>query len=244
MAAASHVVIGSGINALVAAAMLALKGDRVTVLEREEVLGGCARTGEITLPGFRHDVMAATWVLFLTGPAHGALGKELARHGLDFCHSSHPTAVARPDGSSLVLTMERARNVAALNALAPGDGDRHAEDCGTGVERDAPFLFGLLGRAASGPGRPARMRGPGRPGAGRGGLAGWIGGSPALLAVLAWRAATGPNGAGALGPWGPSWPGPHARGAPTPGQDGQVIAFLLERPAGRAGRQGLGRAGR
>lgn len=141
-----HVIIGSGINALVAAAMLSLKGDRVLVLERNEQPGGCLRTEEITLPGFHHDVMAATFVLFMTGPAGAALGPHLARHGFDYCHSPHPTAVLRPDGSSLVLTMDRAKNVAAFNALSPGDGDRHAADVG-GIEADAPFLFALLGGA-------------------------------------------------------------------------------------------------
>jgi phytoene dehydrogenase-like protein len=43
-----HIIIGSGINALVAAAMLSLKGDRVLVLEREQPPGGCLRTEEIT----------------------------------------------------------------------------------------------------------------------------------------------------------------------------------------------------
>ena len=141
-----HVIIGSGINALVAAAMLSLKGDRVLVLERNEQPGGCLRTEEITLPGFHHDVMAATFVQFMTGPAGAALGPHLARHGFDYCHSPHPTAVLRPDGSSLVLTMDRAKNVAAFNALSPGDGDRHAADVG-GIEADAPFLFALLGGA-------------------------------------------------------------------------------------------------
>ena len=93
-----HVIIGSGINALVAGAMLALKGDRVLLLEREAVPGGCLRTEEITLPGFRHDVMAATWVLFMTSPAGAALGPHLARHGFDYCHTPHPTAVLCPDG--------------------------------------------------------------------------------------------------------------------------------------------------
>lgn len=139
-----HIIIGSGINGLVAAALLALKGDRVLVLEREAVAGGCMRTDEITLPGFQHDVMAATFVLFMTSPAGAVLGPHLARHGLDYCHSPHPTAVLRPDGSSLVLTMDQARNVAAFNALAPGDGDAHARDVG-GVAADALFLFALLG---------------------------------------------------------------------------------------------------
>jgi len=142
--AVDHLIIGSGINALVAAAMLARKGKRVLVLEREAVAGGCMRTEECTLPGFRHDVMAATFVLFLTSPAHAELGADLARHGLEFCHTKHPTAVLRSDGAALVLETDRAANVAAFNALAAGDGDRHARDVG-GIEADAPFLFGLLG---------------------------------------------------------------------------------------------------
>jgi phytoene dehydrogenase-like protein len=141
-----HVIIGTGINALVAGAMLALKGRRVLLLEREAVPGGCLRTEEITLPGFQHDVMAATWVLFMTSPAGAALGPHLARYGFDYCHTPHPTAVLRPNGEALVLTTDRSRNVAAFNALAAGDGDRHAADVG-GVEADAPFLFALLGGA-------------------------------------------------------------------------------------------------
>lgn len=139
-----HIIIGSGINGLVAAALLALKGERVLVLERETSAGGCLRTEEITLPGFQHDVMAATFVLFMTSPAGAALGPHLARHGFEYCHTATPTAVLRPDGSSLVLSMDQARNVAAFNALAPGDGDRHAADVGT-IAADAPFLFALLG---------------------------------------------------------------------------------------------------
>jgi phytoene dehydrogenase-like protein len=139
-----HIIIGSGINALVAGAMLALKGDRVLLLERNATPGGCLRTEEVTLPGFTHDVMATTFVLFMTGPAGAVLGPHLARHGFEYCHSPHPTAVLRPDRSSLVLTMDRARNVAAMNGLAAGDGDQHARDVG-GIEQDAPFLFSLLG---------------------------------------------------------------------------------------------------
>lgn len=144
MADHDHIIVGSGINALVAAAMLSAKGKRVLVLERGDRFGGCMRTEEITLPGFHHDVMAATFVLFLTSPAHAALGADLARHGLEFCHTPHPTAVLRPDGSSLVLTTDRAANIKTLNAVSNGDGDRHAADVGA-IEADAPFLFALLG---------------------------------------------------------------------------------------------------
>lgn len=143
MAAVDHVIIGSGINGLVAASLLALKGDKVLVLERNPVPGGCLRTEELE-PGFLHDVMAATWVLFLTSPAGAALGPHLAAHGLEYCHTGTPTAVLRPNGESLVLTTDRAANVARFNALSPGDGDAHAADVGA-IEAEAPFLFALLG---------------------------------------------------------------------------------------------------
>jgi len=144
MADFDHIIVGSGINSLVAAAMLSSKGKRVLVLEREDRFGGCMRTEEITLPGFHHDVMAATFVLFLTSPAHAELGADLARHGLEFCHTPHPTAVLRPNGSSLVMTTDRAANIKTFNALSAGDGDRHKTDV-EAIEADAPFLFGLLG---------------------------------------------------------------------------------------------------
>ena len=124
--------------------MLALKGDRVLLLERSDRIGGCLRTEEITLPGFQHDVMAATFVLFMTGPAGAALGPHLARHGFEYCHAAHPTAVLRPGGEALVLTMDRGRNIAAFNALAAGDGDAHAAVV-KGIGADAPFLFAVLG---------------------------------------------------------------------------------------------------
>lgn len=144
MARYDHVIVGSGINALVSAAMLAGKGRKVLVLERADQLGGCMRTEEATLPGFHHDVMAATFVLFLTSPAYAELGEDLARHGLEFCHTQHPTAVLRPDGSSLVLSTDRGANVAAFEALAAGDGAAHREAV-SGIEADAPFIFSLLG---------------------------------------------------------------------------------------------------
>lgn len=139
-----HIIIGSGINGLVAAAMLAKKGRRVLVLERNNRFGGTLRTEQATAPGFTHDVMAATWVLFMTSPAGAALGPDLAAHGMEYCHSPHPTAVLRPNGEALVCTIDQAANIAAWEALAPGDGAAHARDVG-GVLADAPFLFALLG---------------------------------------------------------------------------------------------------
>ncbi|MGE3305174.1 MAG: phytoene desaturase family protein [Rhizobiaceae bacterium] len=144
MSDTDHLIVGSGINALVCAALLAGKGERVTLLERNDRIGGCIRTEEITAPGFTHDVMATTFVLFITGPAFAALGGDLARHGLDFCNTDTPTGVLRPDGSFLVQRMDQQANVAAFNAAHAGDGDQYARDVGE-IGANAGLLFGLLG---------------------------------------------------------------------------------------------------
>lgn len=144
MADPDYVIVGSGINALVAAAMLGAKGKRVLVLERNDRIGGCIRSEAITEPGFIHDVMATTFVLFITSPAYAALAADLGRHGLEFCHTDHPSGVLLPDGRSAVVSMKRADNGAALDRLAAGDGARHLADIGA-VERNAPLLFALLG---------------------------------------------------------------------------------------------------
>lgn len=179
---APHIIIGSGINALVVAALLSRKGEPVVLLERSDHLGGCMRTEEITLPGFHHDVMAATFVLFLTSPGYGELAEDLGRHGLEFCHSRHPTAVLRPGGQTAVLSTDRKSNVAAFGLLGEGDGRKHAEDV-EGIEADAEFLFALLGNSLWSA-KMARLVAKQAWKRGLGGLKSWFG--DALQPARAW----------------------------------------------------------
>jgi phytoene dehydrogenase-like protein len=62
------IVVGSGPNGLAAAITLADAGLRVHVFEGAAVPGGGARTEELTLPGFRHDVCSAAHPLALASP--------------------------------------------------------------------------------------------------------------------------------------------------------------------------------
>ena len=144
MAEYDYVLVGGGINALVAAAMLGKKRRTALVLERNALIGGCLRTEEATAPGFVHDVMATTLVLFRTSPAYQALGKDLEARGFAFADTNLPTGVLRPDGSSVIFSMDRARNVKTFDALAAGDGGAFAAEMDT-LGADAPFLFALLG---------------------------------------------------------------------------------------------------
>ena len=138
------IIVGSGINSLVCAAVMARRGKKVCVLEREAVLGGCIRTEELTAPGFLHDTLSTAHPLFVTSPGYAELKDALHANGLDYGNNDTPTGVLLPDGRSLILRRDRAANVAAMNALAGGDGDAYQEGMAF-VEQNAELIFALLG---------------------------------------------------------------------------------------------------
>jgi phytoene dehydrogenase-like protein len=108
------VVVGSGINSLACAALLARGGWNVRVLEREDELGGAIRTAELTEPGYLHDVFSAWHPLWVGGAAHAALGDDLAARGLEYLNTDHPTATLTPDGEATFLLRSTEANVAEL----------------------------------------------------------------------------------------------------------------------------------
>jgi phytoene dehydrogenase-like protein len=59
------IIVGAGPNGLAAAVTLARAGLAVQVFERNATPGGGARTAELTLPGFQHDVCSAVHAMAL-----------------------------------------------------------------------------------------------------------------------------------------------------------------------------------
>ena len=117
------IVVGSGINGLACAALLAKAGRNVCVLERNDWFGGAIRTAEITEPGFRHDVFSAWHPLWVSGPVHAQLADDLARHGLEYVNTDLPTATQFPDGESAFLLRTADENAAELDRHNEGEGD-------------------------------------------------------------------------------------------------------------------------
>jgi len=138
------VIIGSGINSLACAALLARAGWDICVLERTAQLGGAIQTAELTEPGFQHDVFSAWHPLWVGGAAHAELGDELAARGLEYLNTDYPTATLFPDGEAAFLLRNADANAEELDRHAAGDGDawRGVLD---GFLPNADLAFGVLG---------------------------------------------------------------------------------------------------
>ena len=95
------VIVGAGPNGLAAAIALALMRRSTLTLEAADTPGGGARTRELTLPGFRHDVCSAAHPLAIGSPFLKRL--PLARYGLEWIHAPYTVAHPLDDGSAVLL---------------------------------------------------------------------------------------------------------------------------------------------
>ncbi|MDO6724903.1 NAD(P)/FAD-dependent oxidoreductase [Celeribacter halophilus] len=115
------IIIGAGINGLVAAADLAARGTPVRVLERGPTAGGAVRTEALTLPGFRHDVAAMNLSMFAGSQFMTRHGDEMAKHGMEFVPIDRPFAQAMEPGDHLGVTMNVDETLRTFNAQADKD---------------------------------------------------------------------------------------------------------------------------
>ncbi|WP_370343595.1 phytoene desaturase family protein [Pararhodobacter marinus] len=138
------VLIGAGHNSLACALMLAAKGWRVGVFERADVPGGAVKSGEYTLPGFRHDWAAMNLSLFAGSQFHKQFAEELAGHGLSFVPVNRPFASAFPDGTWLGVDQDAGVTRARIAALSEADA-RTWDALTAGFGDRAEDVFALLG---------------------------------------------------------------------------------------------------
>lgn len=94
------VVVGAGPNGLAAAITLARAGRSVLVLEARESIGGGARSAELTLPGFVHDVCSAIHPLGVASPFFQSA--PLGEFGLEWVYPDAGAAQPLPDGAAAV----------------------------------------------------------------------------------------------------------------------------------------------
>ncbi len=114
------VVIGGGHNGLVAATLLARAGRRVTVLERSDRVGGCARTSELA-PGFRCPTLAHAAAI------EPRLVQTLAleRHGLAILRPDAAACAPSTAGPAVIVWRDVARTVESLRAASARDATQY-----------------------------------------------------------------------------------------------------------------------
>lgn len=106
------VVVGAGPNGLAAGIELARSGLSVLLLEANSTVGGAARTEELTLPGFLHDVGSAVYPLGFGSPFFGTL--PLEDHGLEWVHPAYPLAHPLDGGRVALLQRDLHRTAERL----------------------------------------------------------------------------------------------------------------------------------
>jgi phytoene dehydrogenase-like protein len=151
----SAVVIGSGPNGLSGAIALAQAGLDVVVHEEQETIGGGARSFELTLPGFIHDVCSAIHPMGNHSPFLRAL--ELP---IEWIEADAQVAHPLDDGTAITLERELDATAEQLGS----DANAYRDLVGPLVESwDAvePVLLGPLPPSPRALARLARALGPG-----------------------------------------------------------------------------------
>lgn len=136
------VVIGAGINGLVAAAELAGAGRSVALIDEHPRIGGFIASQELIEPDFVHDTFSSWHPLFVSGGAYADLGADLHRHGLVYCNTDG--AVTASVSERGVAIADRSPQTTAAGFTHAGDRQAYAAMLSQ-LGQAAPHVFGALG---------------------------------------------------------------------------------------------------
>jgi phytoene dehydrogenase-like protein len=109
---ANATIIGAGPNGLSAAITLQQAGVPTTVLEASGTAGGGARTAEVTLPGFHHDLGSSVYPMGAASPFFNSL--PLGRYGHSWIEPAAPLAHPLDDGTAVMLEHDLTATCAGL----------------------------------------------------------------------------------------------------------------------------------
>ena len=108
------VVVGSGPNGLAAAILMQQQGLKVLLIEGKDTIGGGMRTGELTLPGFKHDICSAIHPMAAGSPFFKTL--PLREHGLEWLYPEVDAAHPFDNGTAAALTRSLEDTARSLGA--------------------------------------------------------------------------------------------------------------------------------
>lgn len=132
------IVVGSGPNGLAAAIRMAQAGRPVLLLEAADTPGGGARSAELTVPGFIHDICSSVYPLTACSPFFRTL--PLEQHGLKWVYPRAALAHPFDDGSAALLYSSIEETAATLGE----DGKNYQSLVGDFARRWQDLLEDLL----------------------------------------------------------------------------------------------------
>ena len=139
------VVVGAGHNSLITACYMQMAGYRCVVLEGRPQIGGGAKTAELTLRGFKHDVCSANHGAIVSNPAMKEL--KLAEYGLEYLTSDPVNTVMLDDGQTLTEWKDLDRTVEGIAKYSKKDADTYRrmamESSNFPREMEAAFSDGM-----------------------------------------------------------------------------------------------------
>lgn len=137
------IVIGSGHNGLVTAVRLAQKGWKVVVVEQAQTPGGAAKTAEVTLPGFKHDLYATNVGLFLNSAFYRENQQAMADTGFVPTISDQAYASVFPDDTGIGVSTDAAATRQSLSRVSPADA-KAWDELATYFGTTAPYFLPLM----------------------------------------------------------------------------------------------------
>lgn len=115
------VVAGAGHNSLITTAYLAKAGYRCLVLEGRAKVGGCVKTAEVTLRGFKHDTCSSAHNSIFDNPLMRNDELKLGDYGLEYIYPDPVIHRPFPDGTYITQWRDLDRTVAEFAKFSKKD---------------------------------------------------------------------------------------------------------------------------
>ena len=106
------VIVGSGANGISAAIYLQQKGLKTLILEKNSEPGGATRSGQLTLPGFVHDIGSAVLPMSYSSPFFKTL--PLEKYGLEWIFPEIAFAQTLEDAEAVGCYQDISKTAATL----------------------------------------------------------------------------------------------------------------------------------
>lgn len=148
------IIAGGGHNGLSCGAVLAKKGLKVLVVERNPWLGGGVTTREVTLPGFKHDLFGSSHVWIHANAEFVKLLPELEKFGLKYVYAQdHITGHPYHEGPGIIVYKDVDKTVASIARYSEKDAKRYREI----FDGFAHIKDGFISQMFSPPGTPGML---------------------------------------------------------------------------------------